>query len=476
MFKYILAVCVLAVVVCAQNPSNSNIVVVGNEAQPVQFSHRQNIQAAITKASQQGGFVLIPPDWPTIETYTNPGNVVILDFRGGTLDIRPALTVNGIAPGAGSGCVVNPFDNGCGLAGNPSIDLFIPAVAGGTGWLFQLIATALNLKVPLNVQVPNIAGIVTLGFNTDPGLGSGIGIVAPASGTPYNLYLPGGASSGYFLCSNVANKVSCAFEPNINLPTDVGTSLLDIPNGGTNSATKSGALLNLFPTPIRRGDIIRYDGAAWSNFGGNTGGGGSTGFYTQNGTGNDGWVQVPIPVVDGGFGLQTLTPGALYKGNGTAAPQVSNWSDDGVSGNTTEPLTFSGVGSFKVAYATASGSTNASIGATTMTTAGGSGNTYRITTYIDQTVLGTGCSSNTSVTTQILFTDPEGSSQVSITLPFQNFQMVNNGFLGSNSGLSGAYMIRAKASTIVQYQTTLVAGACTTLPFYRLYPILEQLN
>src|ERR1035441_1774961 len=57
--------------------------------------------------------------------------------------------------GSGSGgCVLNPADGGCALAGNPSIDLF-PGAGGvdvGTGWAFQLLTTGLQVKVPLNIN------------------------------------------------------------------------------------------------------------------------------------------------------------------------------------------------------------------------------------------------------------------------------------------------------------------------------------
>lgn len=86
--KHFLLICALVVGACAQNPSNSNIVFVGNEAQPVQFTHKANIQAAITRAGI-GGMVVIPSDYVNpSETFTNPNGIVILDLRKGSFGVQ----------------------------------------------------------------------------------------------------------------------------------------------------------------------------------------------------------------------------------------------------------------------------------------------------------------------------------------------------------------------------------------------------
>jgi len=93
--KTILVVLMFAMASWAQNPSNANIVVVGNEAQPVQFTHKSNIQNAITRAGV-GGMVIIPADYPfPSETFTNPNGIVIIDLRKNTFGLWPSGTYSG---------------------------------------------------------------------------------------------------------------------------------------------------------------------------------------------------------------------------------------------------------------------------------------------------------------------------------------------------------------------------------------------
>lgn len=238
--------------------------------------------------------------------------------------------------GGGTGCVVNPADGGCAIAGTPSVDLFIGAVGAGTGWLTQLLSDRLNSKVPINVLGTN-AGAVSLGCAPDPGLGSGIAIVAPATCTPYNFYWPQAAGSGFLRGSNASNKVTNVFQSSIDLTADV-INLLPVANGGTGSASGSGALLNLFPTIIRNGDIICAAGSVWTtcpNTGGNSG---TPAFLTENSGGTVGWVQVPIPPIDGGTGLTTMTLNCLYKGNTTSGMLLSSICDNGTTVTVTEPV------------------------------------------------------------------------------------------------------------------------------------------
>ncbi len=129
-------------------------------------------------------------------------------------------------------------------------------------------------------------------------------------------------------------------------------------------------------------------------------------------------------------------------------------------------------------YSTASASTNASISAVTMATASGSGNTYRFSLYIDQTVAGTSCAGTTTITPNLVFTDAAASSPLSQGL--SNALISGNGAPGTISGTIGAIwtaIFRAKASSVVQYSVTFsAAGGCSPAPQYQIYPILEQLN
>jgi hypothetical protein len=256
------------------------------------------------------------------------------DIYSGGLSYSAFLGGGGGGGGGGSGCVVNPADNGCALSGTPSIDLFIGAIGPGTGWLAQLLSTGYQFTVPLNVQGTN-AGAISYGFGTDPGIGSGVGIVGPASGTPFNIYLPQVVCSGYVQFSAIGNKATTGCESSINLASDVGTSVLSVPNGGTGNATAQGALLNLLCTPSGNGTLVYYQAGSWQCFAGNTS---TPGFYTELSNGAPGWVQVPIPVPDGGTGQTTMTAFYFYKGNGTGNMQKSAVSDNGTTVTSTEPI------------------------------------------------------------------------------------------------------------------------------------------
>jgi len=52
-------------------------------------SQYQSIQAAVTAAGPKGA-VMIPPNYPGTDLYTNPYGIVILDFRPGRLAADPA--------------------------------------------------------------------------------------------------------------------------------------------------------------------------------------------------------------------------------------------------------------------------------------------------------------------------------------------------------------------------------------------------
>ena len=72
----------------AQDPTNANVIVVGNRAQPVQFTHESNIQNAISRAGTQG-IVIIPADYRfPAETFTNPNSILIIDLRKQTLGVN----------------------------------------------------------------------------------------------------------------------------------------------------------------------------------------------------------------------------------------------------------------------------------------------------------------------------------------------------------------------------------------------------
>lgn len=138
-----------------------------------------------------------------------------------------------------------------------------------------------------------------------------------------------------------------------------------------------------------------------------------------------------------------------------------------------------------VVYSTASASTNASISATTMATAGGSGNTYRVSWYFTNTVLGASCTGNSSVLFNLIWNDPsEGSAGTSgLTSAVVIGSGTANGVLGpipthpNYINFPNTASFRAKANTAVQYSVTFTAGSgCSPAPSYQVFPLLEQIQ
>lgn len=280
-------------------------------------------------------------------TGDNAGNMGVNIAASGTYSYT--ITANGVSYGpfvisiggggssGGSGCQVNPADNGCAIAGTPSIDLFIPTIGAGTGWQFQLLTSGLNITVPFNITTgAGSAGQWVLGCGTQPmSLPSGVGFLGDASCTPYWLIPPNGPGSGYFQCANSVSFVQCIFESAVNLASSDVSGILPIANGGTGGTNGPAALINLFPSPLRTGDWIYWNGSQWINFGGCQT---SNCFLTENGTGAPGYVQTPIPVGDGGTGVLTFSASVVPKGNGTSALAGSSISDNATDVLITEPL------------------------------------------------------------------------------------------------------------------------------------------
>src|SRR6185436_17453969 len=57
------------------------------------YTNGTTIQAAITDAGTDGT-VIIPSDYTGLDTFTNPSNILILDFRNPTLTIYGELSVD----------------------------------------------------------------------------------------------------------------------------------------------------------------------------------------------------------------------------------------------------------------------------------------------------------------------------------------------------------------------------------------------
>ena len=173
------------------------------------------------------------------------------------------------------------------------------------------------------------AGVLSFNFGTAPSLGSNISLSAPTSGTPYILFLPSSPSGGYLQVSNTAGIITSIFESAVQLNSSDVTGVLPLANGGTNATTNTGAINNLFNTPIRTGDVFGvWNGTAWNNFAGCQT---SSCIFSENGGGAPGWLQTPLLPQYGGTGLVTLTANTIYKGNGTGAMVASSVTDNGTN-------------------------------------------------------------------------------------------------------------------------------------------------
>jgi hypothetical protein len=150
---------------CLGQFADDNIVLVGNQAQPVQWTHQNSIQAAILRAGPKG-VVWIPGTYTGTDcnplSSCSPGTTLIIDLRGGTFQTYPVLSGAGastpllltgmslIAFTQDNFCAANLFlygypDYFCDLLGEP-----VWAPNGPTGLLqaFSFTNVAQNFTTP----------------------------------------------------------------------------------------------------------------------------------------------------------------------------------------------------------------------------------------------------------------------------------------------------------------------------------------
>lgn len=228
----------------------------------------------------------------------------------------------------------------------------------------------------------------------------------------------------------------------------VGITISGAGTSGTATIQSSGPALCTFDSTVNVGDYVEVSGTV----AGNCHSVGAT--YPTSGTNQ----------VVGRALESSLVTGAIKKVNlwGTeAVPQVPN-----------PPTLIVNSGSSIV---------NASIGTSTIATAGSGGSMYRLSVYINESAAGTGCSTNSTLTTQLTFTDNSAAGSTNVNLVnavggSSTVTIVNNGT--ANTPI--AYMIPMtfwpKAATAINYSTTYTGGTCTTAPFYHVIYALEQLG
>lgn len=292
-------------------------------------------------AFSQGVFVPPQTAFKVVNGYTTPianASITVCAANASGIPCSPAL-VNAIFKDAAlTQPLSNPFPSDA--SGNYQF-----AVAGGTytvtvtasgfaGNSYQVGTTGGSFTVPNPLTLPpnGAVGAFSVGcVGADQPVGSGIAWVAPLGCTPYNFYPPPNPGSGFVVGSNSGGRVTTLFQSSIDLAGNVGTSILPVPNGGTGNSTASGALINLFPTIIRNGDLVCASGGVWNtcpNTGGNTG---TPAFLLSNSAGVLNWLQVPCPVIDGCTGLVTQSLNTIYKGNNTSAMLPSSITDSGTA-------------------------------------------------------------------------------------------------------------------------------------------------
>jgi hypothetical protein len=104
---------------------------------------------------------------------------------------------------------------------------------------------------------------------------------------------------------------------------------------------------------------------------------------------------------------------------------------------------------------------------------------YRFSAYVTQSVLGTSCSSNPTVTLSITWQDQNAAAPQSEVVGV--YTISGNGTLGvvplTTASSPGTLTFRAKAAVTINYSTTYTGlTGCSPNPTYQVFPILEQLT
>lgn len=103
--------------VCLGQSADDNFVVVGNPAQPVQWTHASSIQIAILRAGVNGT-IWIPANYSGTDcnpiSSCNPGSALVIDLRGGLFQTTPSISGGN---GGGNPATAPLIVNGTSMAG-----------------------------------------------------------------------------------------------------------------------------------------------------------------------------------------------------------------------------------------------------------------------------------------------------------------------------------------------------------------------
>jgi hypothetical protein len=124
-------------------------------------------------------------------------------------------------------------------------------------------------------------------------------------------------------------------------------------------------------------------------------------------------------------------------------------------------------------YNTAPAAGTASIAATTMLTPSVAG-AFRVAFYATQTAAGAGCTGNSTVALNLIWTDPNAAAAQTVVV--STATVTTNGTVGQVPLSAPILSLFRSSKNVIQFSTTYTAGAgCTPAPAVQVFPVLEAL-
>lgn len=356
-----------------------------------------------------------------------------------------------------------------------------------------------NLGSPANGDVVYCSDCTII---SNPCVGGGTGTIAERINGTWNCTGGGGANPAtqfsipYYSAAGTSNVLSGVAPP--TTPSNVPEQWVTIPTGGV--ATAPQAILAGVPINAQSG--TSYTTVVTDRASLITANNASAETYTASNPSSAGFgSNFPYVIYDIGAGTVTENAsGFSINGGGSLLIPPSwaawHWSDNTnyralrvpdftAFANTTATgaLTFtSSTGAFgtiplvvNTVYNTQSAATNTNIAATNMVASTSAMHAYAFNWTISLTVVGTGCTGNTTVVLNAIFTDPNAGGSTTQALGTITLAASGNGTVGFVA--NGSDSILAKTGTAVQYSTSsYTAGSgCSVNPTYQVTPTLSQL-